>query len=133
MPDKPRLFELSPSELRARADECRTIADLEPSSRLAASVLKLADKYESMARKLEGGQNPPSIIIWERRPESYVAFGEAPLNRSDFVLNVKLRPDETWDWVVRRPGQLAAVVSGTARTVQEAMWESERAAFREWQ
>jgi hypothetical protein len=94
--------------------------------------LKLAEKYEAMARKLEAGQDSPSIVIWERRREAYVAFCEAPLNRSDFVLNVKLRPDETWDWVVRRPGQLPAVVSGTARTVQEAMREAERAALREW-
>jgi hypothetical protein len=123
MPSKLTLSDLSPSDLRARADECRTMADLEPGSRVAKSVLRLAEKYESMARKLEASQSPASIVIWERRDESYVAF-----YGDDFVLNVKLRADQTWEWVVRHPGRLPVLVGGMAKTVQEAMREAERSA-----
>jgi hypothetical protein len=104
------------------------MADLEPGSRVAWSVLRLAEKYESMARKFEAGQTPASIVIWERRHEAYVAFSGI-----DFVLNVRPRPDQTWEWVVRHPGQLPIVVGGTARTAQGAMREAECAALREWQ
>jgi hypothetical protein len=102
------------------------MAEFEPGSRVARSVLRLAEKYEAMARKLEAGQSPASILIWERRRESYVAFCEM-----DFVLNVKQQPDQTWDWVVRHPGRLPVLVGGMAKTVQEAMREAEEAARRQ--
>jgi hypothetical protein len=101
-------------------------------SRVARSALRLAEKYEAMARKLEAGQSPGPIVIWERRRESYVAFGEAPLSGVDFVLYVKPQPDQTWEWVVRRPGQLPVVAGGTGCTVQKAMRASERAALDAW-
>jgi hypothetical protein len=127
MPTKPRLSDLSPADLRARARECRTLAEREPSTRLAESVLRLASKYEVMALKLETDQNPPSVVIWERRRESYVAFAQTP-SGIEFVLNATRQPDQSWEWVVRRPGQLPAVAAGAAITVQEAMRQAEQSA-----
>jgi hypothetical protein len=75
-----------------------------------------------MASKLEADQSRASILIWERRRKSFVAFVE-----TDFVLNVKPQAGQPWEWLVRRPGQLPVVAKGMAATVHLAMRDAEQA------
>jgi hypothetical protein len=86
-------------------------------------MLRLADRYETMARALE------PILLWERHGGVFHSMTQTPSGIVEFLLIVERMPDGSWEWTAWRPGEAASQArGGVAKTVQDAMREAERAA-----
>jgi hypothetical protein len=67
-------------------------------------------------------------LIWERSGDVYYATVRAPVGEARVHLVVE-SDGNRWDWTAWRPGEdLHEARRGVAGTVQEAMWDAERAA-----